>query len=426
MRREALLIPLAWMAVAAPASAQPLTTFVEASHDHAFDLREAIEVREQARSQADEARGRFLPSFTTSAGYTHFEYAIAPQFPNGSGGFTTATIQPQDQASATFTLAVPIVDVGNWLSFASSETSADASALRAEASRIDVEVQVVQAYYQLLASRAVRDQAERAVATAEDNLAVATSRSGAGIGSDLDVARARADAERARQTAAEAALQVELATRSLVVLTGLAPEGATDAIDDDLHEEPPLERFVQHLEGHPSVRALERDLVAARQLHDAAWAALFPTLSGSASERVTNASGFGQPSLWQIGLTLTWTLDFTRAAAVSTREHGERIARIREERQAAQLETAVHESWYRVASLRARAAAAREGAVSSTRGAEVARARYTAGTGSALEVSQAERDLLLAEVQRIQADADLAVARRVLRLRAGLGLEGEP
>lgn len=413
--------------VAVPARAQqPLRAFVDAAHDHAFDMREAIEVREQARSQVDESRARLLPSFTASAGYTRFEYAVQPQFPNGMGGFTAATIQPLDQVQGTFLFSVPVVDVGAWLTFFSSESTADAATERAEASRIDVEVAVVQAYFQLVAARAVVAQARAAVATADENLAVATSRGAAGIASELDVERARTDAERARQTAAEASLSEALASRSLTVLTGVTPADELVPLDDDLHAEPPLTSFTGHLGDHPSVRAAARDLEAARRLHDAAWANLFPTLSASASERVTNASGFGQPSLWQVGLTLTWTLDFGRAAQVSTRDHGDRIAEIRQARLETQVETAVYEAWHRVGSLLARASAARAAAASSERAAAVASARFAAGTGSALETSQAQRDLLLAEVQRIQADADLAVARLVLRLRSSLPLDGEP
>lgn len=416
------------LAVPAPRAhaQQALTEFVDGAHTHAFDLREAIEVREQARSQVDESRARLLPSFTASAGYTHFEYAITPQFPTSGGGFTTATIQPLDQVQGNFALNVPIVDVGAWLTFFSSESTADAATERAEASRIDVEVAVVQAYYQLVAARAVVAQAEAAVATADENLAVATSRGTAGIASELDVERARTDAERARQTAAEASLNEALAARTLTVLTGIAPSDAQASLADDLHPEAALAEFTGHLDAHPSVRAAARDLEAARRLHDAAWANLFPTLSGSASERITNASGFGQPSLWQVGLTLTWTLDFGRAAQVSTREHGDRIAEIREARVETQAETAVYEAWHRVRSLLARASAARAAEASSERAATVASARFSAGTGSALESSQAQRDLLLAQVQRIQADADLAVARLVLRLRAGLDLDGAP
>lgn len=405
---------------------QPLTEFVDAAHDHAFDLREAVEVREQARSQVDESRARLLPSFTAGAGYTRFEYAVQPQFPNASGGFTTATIQPLDQLQATFTLNVPIVDVGAWLTFMSTESSADAAGERADASRIDVDVAVVQAYYQVVAARAVVEQANLAVATGEENLAVASSRASAGIASELDVERARTDAERARQTAAEASLNEAIAVRSLVVLSGVTPSDASASLDDDLHAEASLADLTSHLADHPTVRAVAYDVEAARRLHDAAWASLFPTLSGLASERVTNASGFGQPSLWQIGVTLNWTLDFLRPAQIETRRHGDAIAEIREERSTAQVETAVYEAWHRVESLRARSTAARAAAASSEHAATVASARFAAGTGSALESSQAQRDFLLAQVQRIQADADLIVARYVLHLRAGLGLAGAP
>jgi len=214
--------------------------------------------------------------------------------------------------------------------------------------------------------------------------------------------------------------------RALVVLTGVTPSDSEASLDDDLHTEASLERFESHLGDHPSTRATEHDRIAAQQLHDAAFANLFPTISGTASERVTNAAGFGQPSLWSIGISLSWTLDFLRPAQLATREHGAAIAEIRDERTQAQVETAVYEAWHRVSSLIARAQAARAAAASSERAASVAAARLAAGTGSALEVSQAQRDSLLAQVRRIQADADLIVARHVLHLRANLGLDGAP
>jgi outer membrane protein TolC len=73
-----------------------------------------------------------------------------------------------------------------------------------------------------------------------------------------------------------------------------------------------------------------------------------------------------------------------------------------------------------VRSLLARARAARAAQAASERAATVARVRFEAGTGTQLEVSQSERDLFQAEVARIQADADLRVARLALRLRSGL------
>lgn len=409
----------------APAAAQqPLSTFVAAAEDHAFDAREAAEVREQARSLADEARARLLPSFTTSAGYTRNQYEVIVSIPESATETRQSTITPYDQVQAAFTLTVPILDVGAWLQLFSSESTADAAALREGASTIDVDVQVVQAYYLLVGARAVRSSAERAVVTAEENASVASARATAGLASEVDVERARTDAERARETLAAADLEERLATRTLEVLSGVVPEGGRASLEDDLHPEPPLDAFLDRVGVHPSVEAAMRDVVAAEQLRDAAWMGLVPTLSGSASERLTNAAGFGQSAAWSLGVTLAWTLDFGRPAAISTREHAASIAEIRAERSRSQAETAVYEAWHRVTSLLARARAARAATVSSTRAAEVARARFAAGTGTQLEVSQAERDVLTSEVQQIQADANLIIARHVLHLRAGVGLAG--
>jgi outer membrane protein TolC len=421
------LVGLGLVLIGAPAAAQqPLSTFIAAAEDHALDIREAEEVSAQAGSRVDEARARLLPSFTTSAGYTRNEYEVIVTIPTSATDSREAVITPYDQLQATFALTIPLVDVGAWLQLFSSETSADASALRASASVIDVDVQVVQAYYQLVAARAVRASAERAVLTADENAQVASARAGAGLASEVDLERARTDAERARQTLAEADLEERLAARTLLVLSGLEAESGRASLADDLHPEPALDLFLDHVGAHPRVEAAARDVVAAEQLRDAGWMGLLPTLAGFASERVTNAAGFGPGSAWSLGVTLSWTLDFGRPATISTRDHDTTLAEIRAERSRTETETAVIEGWHRVTSLLARARAARAALGSSARAAEVARARFTAGTGTQLEVSQAERDALSSEVQQIQADADLIVARYVLRLRAGLGLGGEP
>ena len=54
--------------------------------------------------------------------------------------------------------------------------------------------------------------------------------------------------------------------------------------------------------------------------------------------------------------------------------------------------------------------------------AEQARNRYTSGTTMQLDLLQAQRDAFVAEVARIQADADLINARAQLRLAAGRSL----
>ena len=417
---HALLLALVLLAPAPAIAQQPLEAFLDSADTHGLDVREAIALREQARSQVDEARARLLPDFTATLGYTRNELEVLVRIPRDAGEFQTATITPYDQIEGRFALSIPIVDVGAWSTFSASEVTADAATERAEASRTELHVAVVTAYYQLVATRALRDAAVRTLAAAEENLAVVEARVLAGLASELDRQRAISDVERQRQAQAEADFQEAVARRSLETLTGLPPSDAQGpSLDDDLRPEPALDSFLAGGPELADVRAARRDVRAAELAHDAAWQAMLPTLRGTATERGTNAAGFGPNFQWSLGLTLTWQIDFGRPAAMETREHALEVARVREERVEQQAETRIYEAWHRVRSLLARAAAARASEAASERAVEVAHARYEAGTGTQLELSQAERDLFSARVARIQADGDLRVARLVLHLRAG-------
>jgi outer membrane protein len=412
---------------AASADAQSLETFLAAAAEHAIDVREAESLRDEAGSAVDEARARLLPSFTATGAYTRNEYEVIVTIPRGTGlDPLQATIAPYDQLTGTFTLNVPIVDVAAWETFFAAEASADAAGERAEGASVEAQVATATAYYQLVAAIAVRASAERAIGTAEDNVAFVTSRVTSGLASELDQARAEADLMRARQALAEAELQVILGTRNLFVLTGVTADPAALSLAEDALDVGPLEAWLAHAGDLPSVRAAVRDREAAERRRDAAWMGLLPVLSGSASERVTNAAGFGPEAQWSLGLTLSWTLDFGRPALIGSRDDAASTATTREERARTLAETQLIEAHSRIASLRARAEAARAGLTASERGARVAHARYEAGTGTALDVSNAERDLFAADVARIQAEAELLLQRAVLHLRAGVPLGGRP
>ncbi len=99
---------------ASPATAQqPLEVFLAAADEHALDLREAELARDQARSQVDEARARWLPSFSATGGYTRNEVAVEVDFPTGATTSRQATITPLDQLDLTLQLNVPVIDVAS-------------------------------------------------------------------------------------------------------------------------------------------------------------------------------------------------------------------------------------------------------------------------------------------------------------------------
>lgn len=401
---------------------ETLDAFLAAGRTRGLDVREAALVREQARAQVDEARARWLPSLSVTGGYTRNEVDVVVTIPAGPSSSTQATLTPLDQADVTLQATVPLIDVGAWLATASAEATADASAARLEAARVDADLAIVTAYHQVVATRALRDAALRAREAAEAQADRARSRRAADLASDLEIERAEAESARAEQQIAEAELQVTLAERAIEVLTGLrAGTRRATPTPDDLAVPASDSGSLADL---PEVRAADAEVRAARVSRDAGWAALTPVVSGFARERITNAAGFGPSALWAVGVQASFTLDFLRPAQIGTRERQLELAELRRERAVELTRTRVIEADARVRSAIARVRAARAGEVSARRARDVATARLEASLGTQLDVLVAERELFAAEAARIQAEGELAVARFVLAARTTGSIEG--
>lgn len=419
----AAVVGTLFAAVPRVSAQQPLEVFLAAGREHALDLREAELNREIARSQVDEARARWLPSFTASGGYTRNEVDVVVTIPTGATTSTQATITPLDQADLTLQLNVPVIDVGAWLNFAAAEASAEAGERRAEASLAETDLAIATAYHQLIATRALLEAAVRGRGAAEASLERARARVSASLASDLEVARAEAEVARVDQQIADAQLQATLAERNLEVLTGLAVgDERAPALEDDLV--PPPETSTGDVEALAEVRAADADVRAARLSRDASWAALAPTVSAFARERITNAAGFGPSALWALGVQATFTLDFLRPAQIGTRERQEDLAALRRERALETARTRVIEARARLVGSIARVRAARAQEASARRARDVAVSRFESQLAAQLDVLTAERELVSAEGTRIQAEGDLAVARLAYRVRTTGTIDG--
>lgn len=398
---------------------QSLSEFRTGARRHAFDLRESAETAAQRDEEATQATTKLLPTLTLTGGYTHNQYESVARIPNGDGTIKTATITPHDQLDATVSVAVPIVDVSILRRAAASRTVADAQHARAAATAIDVDVTVARTYYQVAAGEAVLAAAHRTVVAAEENERVVRQRLDAGLAYELDLRRATAEIEQRRQAVAEAEYELAIARRSLATASGLVPTEGGVALDDDLHDEAPLAAWESLAMDLPHVRAARLDVRAADQSTGAAAAALLPTLAGSASERLTNAAGFGQSPSYAVGVTLTWRADVSTIAGIRAQDAAASATRVREEKQLAAARDQIHDAWQRVRTQIAKSRAARASLASSEVAARLASERYRAGTATLLDVIVAQRDAFSAEVARIQSDGDLAYARAQLRLVSG-------
>lgn len=416
---------LAILALAPTARAQSLPELIAAARAHAPSLRAWSATARQRGAELDAARWSLLPSLEARAGYTRNAYEVTVEVPAAGGGTQAAPIQRLDQLDASVTLRVPLVDVEAWEVIRAAEETAGGTALDVAARAIELDREVVHAYFALVAARALEHAATRAEEVAAEALEVARARARAGIDGELDVDRAAGDRAAAQQALAEARARRALAVVRLRALTGRTVH-RVPPLPVDHDEEPPLSQWLAHASALPSVRAAEARARAESARTDAAWAALAPTLHALASAGLTNASGFGPADRWALGVEARLAIDAASIARAEARREASNTAAALADAALEDARVAIETAWHgvRTALARSRATAERERAA--VRAERITRDRHAAGAATALEVSVAGRELLASRSARIEADADLAYARALLCLAAGIDVGGSP
>jgi outer membrane protein TolC len=407
--------------VASPAMAlQPLEVFISAARKNNPNAQEAEANLAQQNAQADLALARQLPGVSVSATYYRNRYSVMLTIP-GRGTFE---IQPKDEWFGAGTISVPLVDLANFRRIASARTNAESSARTLEATRLTVEGQAAQDYYQLLANLALVATAQNYLEVSRENLRITQSKLRAGTATRLDVDRAVADVELQVQQVAAAKLQVSLAARDLQSTTSVTPDiSSAEGLFDDLHPEAELAAFESQLPNVPSVAAAAISTRAAHQQADAQRLALLPSIAGHFTEINTNAPTF-EPSrwYWQAALTATWTFDFSNVGNIRNYDAARDAARAQELKVRLEAGDAIHRYWQTVLANIAQSRSARAQRDAAVHAAEQARVQYQAGTATQLDLLQARRDAFQAEATRIQDDANLLNARAQLRLSTGTSL----
>ncbi|HEX6003400.1 MAG TPA: efflux transporter outer membrane subunit, partial [Burkholderiales bacterium] len=301
---------------------------------------------------------------------------------------------------------------------ASDAARAELLASRAaqETVRVTLTAQVTQSYYTLKALDAQVDATRRALELRARTLKLQQVRREAGLIGDLDLRQLEAEvaAARAQLPALERARGTEEA--ALAVLLGRSPRAI---IEESLRPEadrgePPALLVPEGLPSdlllrRPDVVQAEQQLIAANARIAAARAALFPKISltgylGRESAQLSDLFS-GAASIWQLAFAISQPIF-----------QGERlraeieVVRARERQALAQYQKTLQQAFREVREAlirqdRSRAAFDAEGerVVALTDTVRLARIRYKAGRSSQLEVIDAERNLLQAELNRIDA-----------------------
>ncbi|HYY53557.1 MAG TPA: TolC family protein [Myxococcales bacterium] len=398
---------------------QPLDVFVASARERNPDALEAKAGLAQQNAQSDVALGRVLPGISARGAYTRNQYGTTVDLGTGP-----ITVVPDHQWDGSATVTVPLIDAAGWARAAAAKTTANAAGFQLASARLQVEAQVAQTYYQLVADFALVAVSGTALEVSKEGLRLAQNRLSAGVAPALEVDRARADVEQQTQQLAAAVLQLSLAARALESASGVFPDLSVPApLTDDLHNEPALASFEGDVNRLPAVLAASGNTRAAEQDATAQRFALLPSVAGTFSERATTAPGFtGHDWTWQAAINFGWSFDLTSIASIRSQDAGADVARARELRVKLAARDAIHRQWETVGASIARSRSARAGRVAAAHAAQQAHDRYQVGTITQLDLLQAQRDAFAAEVARIQADADLVNARAQLRLAAGKSL----
>jgi outer membrane protein TolC len=386
-------------------------------------LEASANLRERG-AEADLARGRVLPGISFAGEYDRNQYTSSVDLSAFGGPSQTILLLPKNAWTGTGTLTVPLVNLANFQRIAAARSTSEGAAFQLDATRLQVEANVAQSYYQLVANVALVAAANDSLQVSREALRLAQERLRAGTAAVLEVDRARADVEQRVQQLASAELQVALASRALRSASGVTPDlSGSVELNPDLSPEPPLAEFEKELPTVPAVAAAARTRRAAEQLATAQRLTLFPSMTAFASEIGSNNPGFtGHTWVYQAGVRLTWSVDLTTLANIRAQDASADAERARELRTWLSSGDSIHQQWNTVAAGIARSISARAGQQAAAEAAQQARTRYAVGNITQLDLLQAQRDAFTADVNRIQADADLINARVQLRLATGRSL----
>jgi outer membrane protein TolC len=415
------LLLLVLLGAASPAVAtQPLEDFLSRAEAQSFEAREASATERQRDREADVALGRLIPSLTARGVYTRAQREVSTRLPNSP---ERLVITPLNQVDALLQLDVPIIDLSNYHRYHAAKALARSASAQRGATTIDVSRSVARAYFQFVGASALVRSAHESINAAEANRKNVEDRKSAGAATELDHERALANAARAQQDLADAELGVALSARSLESLSGLTPAPADTFPEDDLHAESPLAGWMALASRTPQGKVAGHLRDAAEQNRKAASRAILPTLSASAQERFSNATGFGgEASTYSLQLILSWRLDYGVRSGVAAQDAALEVQQVRLERTERAALDAAFEAYQRVLAGIAKSQAARAQLRAASRAADLATERYSIGAATQLDVTQAQREAFLAKASQIQADADLSFARAALRLAAGVPL----
>jgi outer membrane protein len=378
-----------------------------------------------AAHRVDQAFAPLLPQITGNVDVARTQNAASQRRTAGDprGFGTVTTIRPIEETTiARVSLSQILFDFGK--TFASTE----AARRLAEQAQEDVELQrqlitltVKESFINInFARRLIRVQ-EQALERADLNLRSARGFFEVGTRPKSDVARAEVDVANARVDLIRARNAEQLARVALNTAMGIPADTPTEVQDNLVYQAVTIDRadlLRQALGQRPEYKQARLRVDEADARMRRAFRDFFPDISANGTY---GGARTDLNEIWEIGLTLSWTLF----------DGGNRIARLRETKSTVEAEKArvrateldisreVEQARLNVTEAQERIGAAQTAVASAQENFRLAQGRFDAGVGTILELTDAQLFLTQAQNTETQALADYRIA--VARLERAIG-----
>ena len=366
---------------------------------------------DKADARLRQARALLLPVAQAELKYIMADHADKV---NLGAGFTppgtaappssTVVINPRNNVNGSVSVSIPVVNLSNWRNYQLAKSGNALTPLTVEEARQNVLYATAQAYFAALMSRTLVDLYKEQIVATRVHLHVAEEKFYAGSGLRIDMLRAGIDFEQAEEDLLNARLSLAASCDALGMLAGengmLAPSTA-DALQAPEMTDASLEK--QAMAQRVDVSLNRKNVEISNEQVKAALAALFPSLNlaWQGTYQFTNPSGFGSTdrSRWNVMLSLS--IPLFNAYTYAKISENKAIRR--------QSEIALDALTQNVGQEVRQARREYETALANVRGSErkvrlakeslqLAEDAYDAGAGTSLDVTDARRMYLQAEV----------------------------
>jgi outer membrane protein TolC len=385
------------------------------------DLRAARARLEQARAIGWKAWAGQLPQVSAGASWTRSDKGVEipaapPLLPDA------IVLQPLLAKGAQVQATLPVFAPQLWFGIAAAEAGQRQSEWTTEAARRDILFRVAELYYGAVAGKFASQIAERQLAVAMAHETDARIRRRVGSTPAVALLRAEIDRAQAEQGLTLARAGYDAAREALATVLDRRADFEVEAPGEPPAPLAGAELDPSGLHDRPDFRAAQAGLETAERARAAFRASYLPSASAFARGQWQDPPGIAaERRSWAVGVALTWNLFDGTLREAQLHESGAKVAEAEANRRSAELKAREEVARARLDFQAANANRAKAGEQ-----AELARenqrlvdASYREGEATYLEVSDANGQLVTAELAAVGEDLKSQLAALRLLKAAG-------